>query len=310
MHPHRLAHPAVLLICLAPFGCGSSDAESGGAAGGGGAAGAGGAGGGGLGGAGATTSGYSAKLVSAEPTVGKSRFQLALTTLPDGQPATGLGPAIDIAPVMDMGGHAHGSPVPLDAVQESATAGTYDIELFFSMAGAWKLDVTVGDVAAGSFAANVQAPPGPDTTHVSLKSEKDTIKTPMGHDKPRNWYLFRDGLSAASGKHTFTVFLATVQQDAMLWPPATVGLKLVDGAGEEQLVVHSLEVLGSVDGQSWVALSCDPLSRCSGTLEGLASGVQDIFVKLAVNGSPYTTDGAAPDAVSANEFATFVVTAP
>jgi hypothetical protein len=283
--------------------CGSSDDSSGGAGGSG------------------AVDGHSAKLLadSSALRVGKSQLQIELTESPAGTPATGLASAMKLAPLMTMSMMKHGAPVPVDAVTESATPGTYDCTLFFPMAsvdasgdpqGSWSLDVGVGDELAGSFDLTVPPAAGPDTTHVTLKNAADAIGSD-GMSKPRNWFLFRDSLVAAGAGHTFSVFVATVQEGMMVWPPVTVGLELVDSTGAEQLTVQSLEVSASTDGNDWVPLTCDAKARCSGALEGLKSGASgEIRVKLAVNGTDYTTDGSPPDTNKQNAFATFTVTAP
>ncbi len=322
---------SLFVTSLLVAGCGSDDSDAtgtGGAAGAGGVAGSGGAaggggsagvsGGGGSAGSGGTTaSGYAVKVVAnpAGLRVGKSQFQLEVTTKADGKPATGLAPTLGLNPVMQMGQMAHSAPVPIDAVKESATPGTYDATLFFSMAsgtmGGWSLKVSAGKDAIDTLPITVDEASDTDTTHTSLKNAADTIKTPMGSDKPRNWFLFRDTLTAVSGGHDLELFLATVQDGNMVWPPVTVGLKLVDGAGKEQLTVTSLGVQVSTDGATWAPMACGATARCKAKVSGLTQGAKsDLFVKLAVNGTDYTTDGAAVDSTKKNGFATFSVTAP
>lgn len=247
--------------------------------------------------------------------VGKSQLRLAVTTQADGQPATGLAAALGLGPVMQMGQMTHGAPVPIDAVKESPTPGTYDATLFFSMAsgasGGWTLKVSANETLIDTLPIKVDEAQGTDTTHASLKNVADTIKTPMGSDKPRNWFLFRDTLTAVSGGHELQLFLATVQDGNMVWPPVTVGLKLVDGAGKEKLTVTSLAVQVSTDGTTWAPMTCGATARCKATVHGLPQGAKsDLLVKMAVNGTDYTTDGSAVDSAKKNGFATFSVTAP
>lgn len=325
------------LACAAAIGCGSEDAGgtaaggTGGAAGSGGAAGhhaSGGAGGasggggmaGGGGGAGASgmagaggapPAGHTFALVPpTQATVGKSAVALRVEDA-SGAPATGLASSLRLSPAMNMGMHAHGAPVPADAVAESGTAGTYDVTLFFPMdssMGTWSLGVSVVGEASGALPLDVAAAPGTDTTHVPLTNGADSVKSPMGLDKPRNWFLFRDVAVAESGGLTFGVFVATVQADAMVWPPATVGLKLVDASGAEQLVVSSVEVSGSADGATWVPMPCDATARCGAHFAGAGSGTSELRVRLSINGTPYTTDGAAPEPSGTNGWASFSVT--
>lgn len=324
----RRALASLFVTALLLPACGSDEdpaagsggsAGSGGGAGSGGTAGSGGAAGsaGSAGSGGATAGTYAVKLVTdpAGLRVGKSQLRLAVTTQPDGQPATGLEAALGLSPVMQMGQMAHGAPVPIDAVKESSTPGTYDATLFFSMAsgasGGWTLKISANDKPIDTLPMKVDEAQGTDTTHASLKNAADTIKTPMGSDKPRNWFLFRDTLTAVSGGHDLQLFLATVQDGNMVWPPVTVGLKLVDGAGKEKLMVTSLAVQISTDGTTWAPMTCGATARCKATIHGLAQGAKsDLLVKMAVNGTDYTTDGNAVDAAKKNGFATFSVTAP
>jgi hypothetical protein len=335
----KLAFGLCLLASTFTLACGSDDEEptgSGGATGGGGAIGSGGSagtsgsgggagasGGGGMAGSagggtgGATGSAYAAKIVAGSEKlfVGKGQLSLEITTVADGKPAAGLASSLALSPVMQMGQMAHGAPVPADAVKESSTPGTYDATLFFSMAsgsmGSWTLNVAKDKDSIGALPIKVDEPSGTDTTHVPLKNAADTIKTPMGADKPRNWFVFRDTLSATSGGHELEVFLATVQAGNMVWPPVTVGLELVDEAGKAQLTVSTLAVEVSTDGSTWAPMTCGATARCKATLAGLTKGAKsDVFVKLAVNGKDYTTDGAAAEPSKKNGYATFSLTAP
>ncbi|MBK7581654.1 MAG: hypothetical protein IPI67_15780 [Myxococcales bacterium] len=317
----KLGHPLTTLCSLAGAflvaACGDSSSDEAGA---GGSAGAG-VGGGASGGASGAAAAYSAKFV-ADPAglhVGKAHFELELTQNTDGAPASGLASALKLSPLMKMAMMSHGAPVPEDAVTESATPGTYDCTLFFPMAsvdmggnpqGEWSLAVAVGAETVGVSSLAVMPPVDQDTTHAALKNAADTIDS-MGSAKPRSWLLFRDTLAVTAGGHELTLFLATVQAGMMVWPPAAVGLKLVDAAGVEQMTVQSLELQASVDGTTWLPLSCDPKARCVAELSGLPHGsATSVYVKLEVNGRAYTTDGSPADVAKKNGFATFSVTAP
>jgi hypothetical protein len=272
------------------------------------------------GGGGATAHAYSVEYVesAAGLHVGKSQVQIKLM---DGEhkPATGLASSIVLEPMMDMGMMAHGAPVPIDAVSESATPGTYDCTLYFPMAsvdasnnpaGQWTLGVDVGSAHAGQVDLTVGLAKGTSTTHVMLKNSADTFMS-HGSPKMRSYPLFADSLeSAGGGDVTFKVFVATIQEGAKVWPPVTVGLELVDETGAEvQLTIQSLKLQASTDGATWTPMNCDATARCGATLKGLSSGVQgSVFVKMAVNDKDYTTDGNAPDAGKGNGFATFKVT--
>ncbi len=252
--------------------------------------------------------------------VGRADFQIKLATRADGKPATGLAASLFLRPVMKMSMMEHGAPVPTDAVRESATAGTYDCTLYLPMAsidasgaalGQWSVTVAVGAAEAGTLILPVARAAGTDTTHVMLKHTNDRVKSGGGGgDTPRSYPLFRDALTlGADGRATFGVFVATIQEGNMTWPPVRNGLELVDAAGKVQLTVRSFGLEASTDGVTWTALVCDTTSRCAGELTGLARGTAGkVYVKLAVNGLPYTTDGAPPDPEKSNGFATFAVT--
>lgn len=242
---------------------------------------------------------YAVSAAESALTVGKSTVQLRVTR--GGAPATGLAPTIKITPVMVMSKMTHGNPVPVDAVRETATPGTYDATLFFTMAsvdasgnpaGQWKLNVAIGAQAPVSLDVTVKPAAGADTTHVMLKNASDTI-TAMGSPKPRNYVLFRDTFAA----DRVTVFVATVLEGMMVWPPVTTGLKLTDA-----LTIETVELAASTDGATWTPMICDATARCTAAVS-LASPV---LVKLKINGKDYTTDGAAPGA--SNAAATFKVT--
>lgn len=237
----------------------------------------------------------------------------------DHHPATGLASSISLKPMMDMGMMAHGSPVPIDAVSESATPGTYDCTLYFPMAsvdasnnpaGQWTLDVGVDSVSAGVLDLTVGLAEGTSTTHVMLKNASDTFMS-QGSAKMRSYPLFADSIEpAGNGDFTFKVFVATIQEGAMVWPPVTVGLELVDKTGENvQLKIQTLDLQASTDGTTWTPMTCDAASRCGAALSGLSASVEGkVFVKMAVNGKDYTTDGDAADPGKSNGFASFTVT--
>lgn len=318
-----LASVALLLPSLAA--CSGTDdptADPGATAGASGAAGAAGGagGGGGSAGAGGSVGGAAAYQVATVGTpaltVGKSALQLRIQN-GDATPATGLAGAIALSPLMTMPQMSHGGPVPPDAVVESAVPGTYDVTLFFPMAstdasgmsmGQWTLDVAVGKQSPVRLDLAVAPPKTTDTTHVALQNASDTIASSKGPSN-RKYMVFRDTLQAAAGGHQVGIFLATIQEGNMVWPPVTTGLVLKDGSGATQLTIDSVEVSGSVDGSTWTPMPCGQNARCMGVLPGSPSPGK-VFVKLRINGKDYTTDGMAPNADPAkpNAFATFVVT--
>jgi hypothetical protein len=143
-----------------------------------------------------------------------------------------------------------------------------------------------------------------------LKNATDTFMS-HGSVKMRSYPLFADSIEpAGNGDFTFKVFVATIQEGGMVWPPVTVGLDLVDESGANvQLTIQTLDLLASTDGTTWTPMTCDPTSRCGAALSGLSAGVTGkVFVKMAINEKDYTTDGDAPDPGKSNGFATFTVT--
>ncbi len=266
------------------------------------------------------TQGYAVEYIASAAGlhVGKSTFQLKIVKA-DGTPATDLAASIKIAPTMKMSPMmSHGNPVPVDAVTESSTPGTYDCTLFFTMAsedmagksqGEWTLKVDIGAFDAGTIELRVKPAMGTDTANVMLRNSGDMIAS-MGGAKMRGYAMFRDTLEAAGESYVFTTFLATMQEGGAVWPPVTVGLKLMDMAGSiEQLTVQSVQLEASSDGNTWVPMPCDALSRCSAAVAGLAKGAPaTIHVKMKLNDEDYTTDGNALD--PSKNAAAFAVTPP
>jgi len=260
--------------------------------------------------------GYEATYVpvGAGLTVGKSRFSLRISR--NGSPATGLSSKIAISPLMAMEKMSHGNPVPPDAVKESETPGLYDVTTFFTMAsvdssgkpaGQWTLNVSIGAEPKIGLPVTVSPATGTDATHAILRNAADTF-TAMGSPKMRSWVMFRDRLEKDGTGQRFGVFLATVQEGMLVWPPVTAGLKLLDASGKVQLTVEALSLSASVDGATWAPMTCDANARCAATLSSVPATGAKILVKLQVNGKDYTTDGAASDPAKSNGFATFAVT--
>ncbi|HQY62335.1 MAG: hypothetical protein IPF92_27925 [Myxococcales bacterium] len=261
--------------------------------------------------------------VGAGLVVGKSTLQLRLKARASGAPAPGLADSIAVAPLMTMPMMKHGAPVPADAVKESSTPGTYDVTLFFPMAsvddkggamGQWSLGVAVGAQAQATLDLMVSPPKGADTTHKALQSDADKMMS-MGKPTNRKYMLFRDRLSTSASGAELGLFLSTIQEGGMVWPPVVPGLQLKDMNGAPQLAIAGVEVVGSTDGITWTPMPCDARARCAATLPGLRAGVTaNAYVKLKVNGRDYTTDGASPDGkpepTMTNAFATFAVTPP
>ena len=259
------------------------------------------------GGSGAT--GYNVAITA--PTMGfvtgKSTFKLTVTKKSDGSPATGLASQIVLYPLMHMSTRNHASPVPADAVKESSTPGVYDCTVFFLMATMsateyWDLQVTLAGETA-TFNPNVTMAMGSDTTRATLKNNSDTIMN-MGVAIPRPYHLWKD--VATTG--TFTIFLDVTQEGMLAFPPLTVGTVLKDANNQNvQMTINSLELLASLNGTTWTAMTCNANARCSFNNNALVAGTAaTVYVKMKINGNDYTTDGAAVSAT--NAYATFTVT--
>ncbi|MBI4667513.1 MAG: hypothetical protein HY751_14015 [Nitrospinae bacterium] len=260
------------------------------------------------------TPGYDVELVPGSMATGKSSFQLKVTRKSDGSPATGLAGNIELAPLMNMGTFVHSTAIPADAVSESSTPGTYDCTLFFVMGGDWTVDVTIGSETT-THAMTVGMGMGSDTSVVRMKNASDMYMSMDGAMGMRNYYLFTDSLvPGETHGSALTVFVATLQEGLMSFPPLTAGLQLMgmDGSVQKTIDNFTLEISG--DGVEWDAMTCDGNSRCEGHLHhAYAAGEQGTaYLRLTVNGDVYTTDGAAAnnsaDPASNNANAVFTVT--
>lgn len=266
-----------------------------------------------------SSTGYDVELVTGQMGLqtGKSTFQLKITNR-SGSAATGLASSIKLYPIMYMSGYDHSNPVPSDAVTESSTPGTYDCTLYFTMAstdasgmsmGQWELQVTVGDSDTVKVNMDVAMAMGSDTVRATLKNSSDMYTSRSGQSPSmRSYFLFKDAVTAAmNGQYKFKLFLATVQDGMLDFPPLTVGTVLKNASGTTQLTVNSLELQASTDNSTWTTMSCDSTARCDATLSGLTSGVAGkVYVKMKINGVDYTTDGSA--ASGTNAYASFTVT--
>jgi hypothetical protein len=173
--------------------------------------------------------------------------------------------------------------------------------------GYWELKATV-DGESAYFYPSVGMTMGSATARTTLKGITDTYPGMMGATK-RNYYLFADGLSNASGCYTLKLFIAATDDAmAMSYPAVSLGTSLHD-ASNAAWPVATLTVEASTDnGTTW-----STATQGSGTghwtiagLTGLTAGTTGtIKVRLTVNGEQKTTDGTVAGAT--NGVASFTV---
>ena len=242
-------------------------------------------------------------------TQGKTAFKIRVSNISGGTAVSGA--TIALTPTMYMSTMSHGSPA--GACTESATAGTYDCNMYYLMAGGsgmgyWKLQVGVNGENAVFYPA-VGMAMGTDTVSATLRLSTDTYPGMMGASV-RPYYVFKDALTAGmGGTYTFNVFIGA-RETMMSHPALYTGLSMNLGAFTATSVAVSISTDG---GATWVPMIEDATyhGRFSvAGLTGFSSGVAGtIYVKLTINGNDYV-DNATGDAtaVGAHTYATFTVT--
>ncbi|MBI4827586.1 MAG: FixH family protein [Nitrospinae bacterium] len=255
----------------------------------------------------ATSTSYNITYYSSTaPVTGKNQFMLEITRLTNGAHVSGA--TVTIEPEMHMNdGMNHTTPV--GALTDNGD-GTYSGAVYYLMAasmngqslGEWHLHIMVNGEAA-VFNPDVTMSMG-DTARATLKLASDKYLR-MGVATARSWYLFHNGLEGSGGSYTFSVF-AAVLQDLMTMPGVTGGMTLPDDTGANW-TVNSVAVEVSTDAVTWSAMT----AKGGGVYEAAVTGLRDgmagtVYVRLTVNGTQYTTDGAA--ASGANGYGTFTVT--
>ena len=145
----------------------------------------------------ATTASYKVEYVPgpANPTTGKTTFQVRITKLSDGTPATGL--AVSLMPVMHMPSMNHSTPA--DVVTESTTPGTYDCTVYYIMASSdvdhWALNVIVAGETA-TFSPTVGG--GMGSFSMLEGQSDDFINSMMTGTENRTYLLFKDGMTTTN----------------------------------------------------------------------------------------------------------------
>jgi hypothetical protein len=248
---------------------------------------------------------------------GKTTFSLNITDRTTAQGVAGL--MVMLMPMMNMATMTHGSAV--DGCVAGTSDGVYDCTVYYLMAssmasgmsmGYWELKITAGGGMAGEsvyFYPNVMMAMG-DTVRSVLKGQNDKIAGMMGMPaEPRNYYLFKDGISGSTGDHTFNLFIAA-RESMMSHPAVSVGTVLNDGDMTYELTVGSMTVEVSADGSTWFAATDNGNGHWSASgISGLTDDVQGtLYVKLTVNGEQKTTNGGAPAGNGTNDYGIFLVT--
>jgi hypothetical protein len=255
--------------------------------------------------------GYTVEYVEGSSAAeGKTEFRLKVTNKSDGSGATGL--TIDIDAMMTMESRSHSNPKA--TVTESSTDGTYDCVIYYVMAsemtdgtpmGTWTLTVTI-DGEATEFTPAVVMAMG-DTTLAKLKSSADKIAGMADMAETRTYFLFKDSLMTMNSAYTFKIFLAA-KAGMMSYPAISDAPTLADENETEWK--PTVQLHASTDGSTWIAMTDDGLGDWSvDGLTGMTSGTQsNIYIKLTINGTQYTTDGATAAGDGTNDYATFKIT--
>jgi hypothetical protein len=228
---------------------------------------------------------------------GKTSFKVKISNR-DGSAATGK--SVTLMPLMHMASMSHSAPV--DTVVESATPGTYDCTVYYSMAsgpgmGVWELKVMIG-MESALFYPPVAMAMG-TTSFVKLKGIDDKIGS-MGSMTSRTYQLFNDGISGG----TIKLFVSAADDSMMMKFPAVSGGTILTG-----LTVNTISVEVSSDptnSVSWTALTDGGNGHWS------ASGItpdmnSKINVRLTINGEQKTTDGKVLSTNGLNGYQTFII---
>jgi hypothetical protein len=256
----------------------------------------------------AATASYKVEYVPgtpSNPTMGKTTFQVRVSKLSDGTPATGLAGSISLMPVMHMPSMDHSTPA--DVVTESSTYGTYDCTVYYIMASSdmdrWELDVIVAGETA-TFSPVVGMPMGSDSIRATLYGPDDIVSG-MSGTQYNKYYLLKNG-SVTVAASTLELFIAHGENMNMKFAPVSDGSVLSSPTS----TVTAMTVQASMDSAFSSLLTVDDNGNGHWSVSGLTGLVSaqtsTVYVKLSVNVQDKTTDGAA--ASGSNAYATFIVT--
>jgi hypothetical protein len=239
---------------------------------------------------------------------GMTTFNIVITDLSDGSPATGL--TVSLMPMMHMATMGHSSPVG-EVVEDGTQPGTYKCVVYYLMAdemsgistGYWELKVLINGMTGekATFFPRVGMSMGTTTVITKLKGQSDTIAGIIGPEK-RTYTIFYKGVTTTS----FSFFLAA-KESMMSFPAVSKGTVLHDASGAAWKV-KTIAVSVSTDGKTWInATDNKKGSWTVSGLSGLSSGnTSTIFVKVIINGERKTIDGTSTG--GANGYAAFTVT--
>jgi hypothetical protein len=251
---------------------------------------------------------------------GKNVFKLTIMNTTGGgaaTPVTGLVPGTDlmVMPMMYMADRIHSTP--MGGITELGN-GEYEVTAYYLMPsrmmdgttmGTWDLKVTA-NMQTVHFYPNIDMAMMNNTVRVQLKGVDDTIIDMNGLEVPRNYNLFRDGLSQQSTGSTydFDVFIAPME-NMMSFPALVDGMTLTSGMGGTPYDVNGITVEASVDGGiTWNTGSTgvtDGVWSFNDLNLNITPGfTNEIRVKLMVSGETKTDGGLATDP----DFQTFNVT--
>jgi hypothetical protein len=252
----------------------------------------------------ALTASYKVEYVPgapANPTMGKTTFQLRITKLSDGLPADSLD--VSLEPMMHMPGMDHSTPV--DVVTESAP-GIYDCTVYYIMASSdvdtWELKVMLSGETATFYPAVGMAMSG-DSIRGTLYGPDDIV-TGMSGTQYNKYYLLKDGPVTVAAS-TLRLFIAHGENMNMKFVPVSDGSVLSSPTGTVAMTVQA-----SMDSAFSSLLTVDDNGGGHWSVSGLTGLVSaqttTIYVKLNVNTQDKTTNGL--PAAGSNDYATFIVT--
>jgi len=232
---------------------------------------------------------------------GKTAFSIKVTDHND-VPVSGLNVSID--PLMNMdGGRLHKTTYNASCDEMPVVSGEYHCTVYYLMPsvmgmgemarsmGYWQLAVTAGAETA-DFYPKVMMAMG-DTAQVRLQAKSgdmDNVMAMGGGSGARTYYLYKQGLSGTAGNYKLDLFIATIES-MMSFPAIATGHTLNAGTMHE-LVLNSIEVAVSTDGEIWLPLVEGAAGHWSINDLMLADNMQStIYVKLTVNGDQKTAGG-------------------
>jgi hypothetical protein len=247
----------------------------------------------------------------ANPTMGKTTFQLRIAKLSDGSPAEGLN--VSLAPMMYMttmmGTMTHSTPV--DVVTESLTTpGTYDCTVYYLMASSsadtWELKVIISGETA-TFSPSV----GGMISIPKLRGQTDDLITKESGTETRTYLLLKDGPTTTT---SISLFIAAQGNNKMTFSAVYTGATLTDETDTPR-TIGSMSVEATTDpaGGTWqLGTKTNAFEDGHWTLPispNLSSGgTGTVYVRLTVDTVQKSTDGnLVSSSTSTNGYQTLIV---